>query len=433
MMDCHFQIDTPYDIIYDSCRYANETARSRRATMAPPYMDVRIAPLNPCSIETIPIPIRLANGKSVWPMMMSCYELTNNTSGMSSTTTTSSSQPQSSNSIGTDTTTVISSLTHTETSSLTQPSVLSSVDGTPPQQPTPQQQPPQPQHRVGHMDLSLIVVPDNIAHTSSAMPLQFDTSPTTLPQPPVTSKGHTTTIGTAGGGILDGQWSSMPSYMIHHQQQQVGQETSCQNYCFVSAHSTGEIQLHSFQVLSPDDYLELNDGNNNKLIDVQFMGQSTNTTKSKFSATQPPPLCLSVRWDTPAPYKCTTDDLNISTATPTRIVSTYSNGTMAIHDVTCSSNTIQLIERDRWNAHFMYPTNTPAEVWTASFVGDTNDTNNNANIVWSGGDDNKFKIWDIRSTIRPMLSYHDIFDAGITCISPHPTHPNIVAIGSCTF
>ena len=119
---------------------------------------------------------------------------------------------------------------------------------------------------------------------------------------------------------------------------------------------------------------------------------------------------------------------------------------MAIHDVvTVSSNfdntsssspmkNVQLIERDRWNAHTMFPTNTPAEVWTAAFVGNGgNHPKSSSNVVWSGGDDMKLKIWDTRATLRPMLSYHSLFDAGITCISPHPKQDHIVAVGSCTY
>ena len=408
-------------------------------------MDVRIAPLNPCSIETIPIPIRLANGQSVWPMMMSCYELTNNHHENS----TQSSSSLLSHSITTNGT-VVSSLSSTETSSLTnpsqQPASMSSSksgSGEANQHPPP---PPPPQNRTGHMDVSFITVPQNIAHTSSPMPLQLDKNPITLPPPSKIIGG--------GGGILDGQWSCLPSYILN---------SSCsnnnitepfvgnQNYCFASAHSTGEIQLHSMRVIHPDEYMASNDST--KLVDVQFLGRSstsTTNTKNAIGSTTPNPLCLSLRWDTPAPFIKSTDDDDHSTetTTPQRIVSTYSNGTMAIHDVVTVSSSnvdhsshattmmmmknVQLIERDRWDAHAMFPTHTPAEVWTAAFVNDDS-TAAPSKVVWSGGDDMKLKIWDTRSTLRPMLSYHSLFDAGITCIAPHPKHEHIVAVGSCKF
>jgi hypothetical protein len=426
----------------------------------PPYMDARVSPLNPCSIETIPIPIRLANGRSVWPMILSCYELTNtgicctantNNQSVSNNTAVSSNMSESqvamksTNSNSTD----LSTLTSTETSSLTHGTSLSTYE-VQRQQPTSSSsssiQPPK-QKRIGHMDVSLIAVPDNIAQTSAAMPLHFDATPTTLPQP----DSRTAVAGGGGGGILDGQWSCMPPYML----QDINGSTTTnknthntQNFCFASAHSTGEIQLHSLQTIQSSDTdhpSSIHDATNSALINVQFLAQSSRVTKSSSYPSSPNPLCLSLRWDTPAPY-LTIHDPNIVTTTPTKIVSTYSNGSIAIHDVTVGTShsdsgnnssikNVQLIEHDRWNAHTMFPTNTPAEVWTAAFVGYNNNSNttNPNNVLWSGGDDGKLKIWDTRSTLRPMNTIPDLFDAGITCLAPHPTVENIVAVGSCTF
>lgn len=39
------------------------------------YMDRFESPLNPCSVETIPFPLELADGRKVWPVSISCYEL----------------------------------------------------------------------------------------------------------------------------------------------------------------------------------------------------------------------------------------------------------------------------------------------------------------------------------------------------------------------
>jgi WD40 repeat protein len=39
------------------------------------YMDRFDSPINPCSVETIPFPLKLADGRLVWPMAVSCYEL----------------------------------------------------------------------------------------------------------------------------------------------------------------------------------------------------------------------------------------------------------------------------------------------------------------------------------------------------------------------
>jgi hypothetical protein len=38
-------------------------------------MDFLEAPLNPCSIESIPEPLTLSNGSRIWPLMLACYEL----------------------------------------------------------------------------------------------------------------------------------------------------------------------------------------------------------------------------------------------------------------------------------------------------------------------------------------------------------------------
>ena len=437
----------------------------------PPYMDVRTAPLNPCSIETIPIPIRLANGQSVWPMIMSCYELTqpNNHCSNNNTTTSASSQSHNAaatNSITTTNTSVVSSLSSTETSSLTNPPsppmasdhTLTTLSTSTSSHQTSKAAVPR-QHRTGYMDLSFIAVPENIAHRSSPMPLQLDTQPIPI---------MTDDDAGGGGGILDGQWSCLPSYISSssNTSESMNNNNNCgldgvnQHYCFASAHSTGAVQLHSVHFRPPEEDVVSNDVVNHhdhtKLVDVQFLGCSHSNNKNTinsavgYTTETPNPLCLSLRWDTPAPHTTCTRENYTSTSTPAKIVSTYSNGTIAIHDVvTVSSNTdsgsstatnsimkhVQLIERDQWLAHTMIASVTPAEVWTAAFVG--NDCNNGGggrrNVVWSGGDDMKLKIWDTRSTIRPMMSYHSLLDAGITCIAPHPKNEHMVAVGSCMF
>lgn len=415
------------------------------------YMDVRIAPCNPCSLETIPVPIRLANGQFVWPMIMSCYELTTTTATTISDNDDDKLKQQQQQSLppsdeplvaasdskvaGNDAGTIVSSLTCTETSSLTtqEPSSTTASSGSNQvRQPVTTHHQSQQNHRVGHMDISFLAVP-SVRTTLSAMPLQFDPKPITITVP---SQDN-------GGGILDGQWCCMPSYMINNK---VHTNNSNQNFCFASAHSTGEVQLHALHVIpnnNDDEQQYINTNDPSQLVKIEYLGQSSKpTTTTTTGISQSTPLCLSLRWDESTQFTRTTD--SSSTLPPSRIVSTYSNGTVSIHDVTTVTTDdydqnsdslfkqVQIIEYDRWNAHTMYPTKAPAEVWTAAFVGsNTNETK--TNIVWSGGDDCQLKIWDIRSTNRPMLLFHNLFDAGITCISPHPTNNNIVAVGSCTY
>ena len=103
------------------------------------------------------------------------------------------------------------------------------------------------------------------------------------------------------------------------------------------------------------------------------------------------------------------------------IVSTYSNGKVAIHDaVFLESGGISLVQRVSWHAHNMF-TN-PAEVWSADFCG-------NDDTVLSCGDEGKVKLWDVRATNRPMHVLSP-FDAGATCASSHPRHEYLVACGS---
>ena len=138
-----------------------------------------------------------------------------------------------------------------------------------------------------------------------------------------------------------------------------------------------------------------------------------------------------------------------------RIVSTYSNGTIAIHDVLYTyttndndnnnnrCNNVQLIEYERWTGHtlpaMMSSTIHPAEVWTACFVRPTNASEQQQNnnepsiVVATGGDEGYCKLWDIRAVQRPIQKIETEMGAGVTCLSPHPTYPSIMAMGSCTY
>jgi diphthamide biosynthesis protein 7 len=103
-------------------------------------------------------------------------------------------------------------------------------------------------------------------------------------------------------------------------------------------------------------------------------------------------------------------------------VSSYSNGKVAIHDVvTQGDETVQVVEKTSWVAHSLFG-NTPTEVWSACFASFDN-------VVLSGGDDAKLKLWDVRSTTRPMQVLQH-FEAGVTCISTNPKNFNICAVGS---
>jgi diphthamide biosynthesis protein 7 len=140
-------------------------------------------------------------------------------------------------------------------------------------------------------------------------------------------------------GILDGKWKKSSS--------------NGKSPLFASACASGRIHLHSLvhddksslrldQIASPN----VDDGSN--------------------------VLCLSLAWDD---YTQNASD---------RIVSSYSDGTIALHDVSYSQDegeqqNIVLEESQRWDAHSMF--GCPSEVWTCSFL------RGDENVVMSGADD----------------------------------------------
>jgi diphthamide biosynthesis protein 7 len=82
-----------------------------------------------------------------------------------------------------------------------------------------------------------------------------------------------------------------------------------------------------------------------------------------------------------------------------------------------------VVLRESWLAHALFGS-TPAEVWSTCFAA-------NGKIVLSGGDDVKVKCWDVRaSKLKPVHTFANHFDAGVTVLSPHPRNEHLVAIGS---
>ncbi len=268
-------------------------------------MDARISDLNPCSLETITQSVEVIDGDDtsrVWPLMLSCYQLSEQNST-----------------------------------------------------------------RCGSMELHLVKVPDG----GSPQSMEFG-KPYTILFPSETS------------GILDGKWTEVSS--------------STQNessWCFATAHSTGEIRLQSFRFGGASDQRE-------KPFRTTFLGQS------EVDETKNGPLCLSLNWD-----KTANSDQK-------RIVSTYSNGTVELHDVYFSSSTgaANIVRKEAWQAHTLFQT--PTEVWSACIVQDS---------VVSCGDDGAYKLWDIRCLNKPSHVLRT-FDAGVTCASAHVADPNIFAVGS---
>ena len=194
---------------------------------------------------------------------------------------------------------------------------------------------------------------------------------------------------------------------------------------FASACASGKIHLHSLE----------------KKNNVEQQEESTTswTLSHVTSSNQPDgePICLSLAWND---FMNDDDDTNTLTRED-QIVSSYSNGTVALHNLVYSTNCttssnycnndndnnniINMEETHRWNAHNMF--GCPSEVWTCSFL------KGNTNVVLSGADDGTLKSWDVRNTQRHI---HKIggdnaeFEAGVTSISSHPTLDHVFAMGS---
>jgi len=172
-------------------------------------------------------------------------------------------------------------------------------------------------------------------------------------------------------GVLDGKWYHRPR--------------DDESLVYATAHASGEMIVHKVQ------------GEHITLI---------GRTDSRDSG-----LCLSLAWD-----------LNgDSSATKSRIISSYSDGKVGIHEINISSDEIGFEQTHFWDAHKMF--RSPAEVWCASFT-------SNPNMAMTGGDEGSLKIWDLRAgLLSPMHTLKD-FSAGVTVISPHPRVDHVVACGS---
>lgn len=264
------------------------------------------------------------------------------------------------------------------------------------------------------MSLYTVPVPDIAGTNDASLPLHFG-------QPDVVLDA------TNSGGILDGKWLPMQastptttstSTADEDEDENANSATEAKAWSFASAHSTGEIRVHSLRVPSHSVSDDLPRLESDPLYSIKSIGRSELPDWGDPS----PPLCLSVNWDTTGPPSIlsTDDDGDLC-----QIVSTYSNGRVAIHDVAFSSDgdQVHFFERDSWQAHNIFTS--PAEVWSATFAHD-----GDRNMILSCGDEGALKFWDVRSTNRPMQVIKNQFEAGVTCAAHHPRHEHLVACGS---
>ena len=139
-------------------------------------------------------------------------------------------------------------------------------------------------------------------------------------------------------GVLDGKWRQREEKPL-----------------FASACASGRIHIHSLQC-------------NDKSWNLEHVASSEINEDSDG-------LCLALAWDEYANHPEISD----------RIVSSYSDGTISLHDVLWSTDGASIRESQRWDAHSMF--GCPSEVWTCSFLRGDN------NVVMSGADDVSFIIY----------------------------------------
>jgi diphthamide biosynthesis protein 7 len=176
-------------------------------------------------------------------------------------------------------------------------------------------------------------------------------------------------------GVLDGKWYP--------------KQLQDDSLLYATAHASGEIAIH-------------------KIEQQQEKGFKTSQAEKIESGESG--LCLSLAWD-----------LTNASESTSRMISSYSNGKVSIHQANISQTKVELVETESWDAHKMF--RSPAEVWCASFTSDSN-------VVMSGGDEGSLKIWDLRAGLSLPMHILKNFEAGVTVLSPHPRIDHLVACGS---
>ena len=334
---------------------------------APPWMDRFQAPLPPCTMETLPEPVTLSDGSQIWPLMLGCYQL----------------EPE------------------PEPEPGSSPSGGGSDGGRdndqpPPRQPSASEESSLPassqQERSGQLNLYCVKVP-NVRSNLPTMPLSFG-EPQIVLHPQQSS------------GILDGKWASTLSTSMPFDPEQY-----LSSYAYATAHATGELRVHALRVLR--DEVRLRDTDPLVRVDATLGNSETTSPSPPAQKSSPPALCLSLHWNPHHTARRPGEH---------QIVSSYSNGRVAVHDVHFAPNgsSCQVVERDSWHAHSLFTA--PSEVWSTCFCG--------PHLVASGGDDGHVKFWDVRATNRPTQVWRQPFTAGVTCLSPHPRFEHMLACGS---
>ncbi|SCV68666.1 BQ2448_787 [Microbotryum intermedium] len=176
-----------------------------------------------------------------------------------------------------------------------------------------------------------------------------------------------------GPAILDMKWSPMPYR---------GQTA------LAIADAKGHVQLHAF------------DSDTNRLSHLETLSCTSEST-----------LCLSLDWSTRNARKGPADlVVSLSSGEICTLAATQDSSS-----TTDAPSGLQVL--DTWQAH-------DYEAWIAAFDGWE------PNTVWTGGDDLKFKGWDLRQGCASPTFVNKRFEGGVTSIQSHPTLDHLIVVGS---
>ena len=224
-------------------------------------------------------------------------------------------------------------------------------------------------------------------------------------------------------GVLDGKWfQRCPIYVYNDSQSKTNQlKNRCyptRQHLYATACASGNILIHALKFKHNEDATK--PASACFYMEPLILTYPTRTLPSK-------PICLSLDLDE------STIDIQSGTGCA-KIVSSYSDGSLAIHTVHFSSEkkpTIQ--ENNRWKAHSLFRGKAPAEVWTCCWAQSKNNLKDRpgpCNLLLSGGDDGILKGWD-SYTGRPIFQIgEEEHGAGVTAVSWHPTISTVFASGS---
>ena len=235
------------------------------------------------------------------------------------------------------------------------------------------------------------------------------------------------------GGIFDGKFYEYSTIKLSSQFKQrsedgiMNEHKDFNHWIYAAACSSGKILFYALNV-------KMNDP------DAFYLNYITSTPTLDIDDDNDKSSCLSIAWRKPQESNIDiVSFLNINDSKTVCILSSYANGYVAIHTIQFYSEDKKsdpiISEVVKWNAHNYQFNNihTPAEVWSCCWI-----YNNDSINVVTGGDDTKFKGWKLLSShdedgalvITPILQFQIDHDAGVTCLTPHPSIESILVSGS---